>query len=103
MNGSGWTPPSDPVLATYFLFHDADLATLRQALPTVARCDLTAIYAETPPADPAARPSTYLLAVGDRVLTRAAMLHMARERLGVDPVEVPGGHNTYVAHPQEIA
>ncbi|MEE6140440.1 alpha/beta hydrolase [Mycobacterium sp. 050128] len=99
----GVDPSSDPVLATYFLFHDADLATLRQALPTVARCDLTAIYAETPPVDPAARPSTYLLPVSDRILTRAAMLHMARERLGVEPVEVPGGHNTHVAHPQEIA
>lgn len=31
------------------------------------------------------------------------MLHMARERLGVYPVEVPGGHNTYVAHSQEVA
>lgn len=99
--------PSDPVLATYFLFHDADLATLRQALPTVACCDLTAIYAETPSVDPAVRPSTYLLPRDDRVLTRAGMLRMAHERLGVDPVEVPGGHNTYVAtyvaHSQEVA
>jgi predicted alpha/beta hydrolase family esterase len=99
----GVDPTSDPVLATYFLFHDADLATLRRALRTVARCDLTAIYAETPPVDPAVRPSTYLLPVEDRALTRAGMLNMARERLGVDPVEVPGGHNTYVAHSEEVA
>lgn len=99
----GVDPTSDPVLATYFLFHDADLATLRQALPTVARCDLTAIYAEIPPFDPATWSSTYLLPVGDRALTRAGMLRMARERLCVDPVEIAGGHNTYVAHSQEVA
>jgi hypothetical protein len=51
----GADPPGDPVLATYFLFHDASLATLRQALPTVARCDLSAVYAETPPLDPMPR------------------------------------------------
>ena len=31
------TPPSDPVLATYFLFHDADLATQRWALARYRR------------------------------------------------------------------
>jgi predicted alpha/beta hydrolase family esterase len=99
----GVDPTSDPVLATYFLFHDADLATLRKALTTVARCDLSAVYAETPPLNPAARPSTYLLPTADRALTRGGMLHVARERLHIDPVEVPGGHNGYVAHPDEIA
>jgi alpha-beta hydrolase superfamily lysophospholipase len=44
----GIDPTGDPVLATYFLFHDADLATLQEALPTVSACDLTAVYAETP-------------------------------------------------------
>jgi hypothetical protein len=90
-------------LATYFLFHDASLATLQQALPTLSRCDLSAVYAETPRTDPAARASTYLLPTGDRALTRAGMQHMARERLHIEPLEVPVGHNSYVAHPDEIA
>lgn len=99
----GIDPTADPVLATYFLFHDADLSTLRQALPTVARCDLSAIYAETPPLDPATRPSSYLVPVDDRTLTRAAMVRMAHERLHVAPTDVVGGHNNYVAHPEPIA
>ncbi|MGH3095144.1 MAG: alpha/beta hydrolase [Streptosporangiales bacterium] len=99
----GVDPTSDPVLATYFLFHDADLATLRQALATVAVCDLSAIYAETPSIDPAARASTYLLPIADRVLTHAGMSGMASERLHIDPIEVPGGHNNYVAYPDLIA
>src|SRR5262245_58727582 len=69
----GADPATDPVLAAYFLFHDADLATLRAALPTVVRRDLTALYAEVPPVDPAARPSTYLLPRDDRTLLPAWM------------------------------
>ena len=91
------------MLASYFLFHDADLAALRAALPTVASCDLTALYRETPTEDPARLPSTYLLPADDRVLTRTATERMARECLGVEPVLVPGGHNCYAAHPGEVA
>ena len=99
----GVDPSTDPVLATYFLFHDADLPTLQVALPTVASCDLSAVYAETPVEDPARLPSTYLLPEDDRTLTRSAMERMARERLGVEPVVVPGGHNCYFAHPHDVA
>ena len=96
-------PSTDPVLATYFLFHDADLPTLQAALPTVASCDLGAIYAETPVEDPARLPSTYLLPADDRTLTRSAMQRMSRERLGVVPIVIPGGHNCYFAHPHDVA
>ena len=41
---------------------------VREALTTLALCDLSAVYAEDPPLDPAARPSTYLLPTGDRTL-----------------------------------
>jgi hypothetical protein len=99
----GIDPTTDRALATYFLFHDADLATLQDALRTVAACDLSAIYAELPPVDPVTRPATYLLPVGDRALTNEGMRRMARERLEVEPVEVPGGHNNYVAHPGPVA
>ncbi|MGH3446512.1 MAG: hypothetical protein ACRDP4_02700 [Nocardioidaceae bacterium] len=85
------------------MFHDADLATRQAALPTVARCDLSAMYAEVPTEDPARLPSTYLLPTGDRALTRAGMGRMARERLGVEPGAVEGGHNCYFAHPDKVA
>lgn len=99
----GINPTEDPVLATYFLFHDADLSTLRQTLPTVSPCDLSEIYAEIPPIDPAAKPSTYLLPIGDRTMTQTSMLRNAQDRLHVQPVEMPGGHNNYVAHPESVA
>lgn len=99
----GIDPTADPVLATYFLFHDADLATLRAALATVAFCDLSGVYGETPTEDPARVPSTYLLPAHDRTLFRTSMERFARERLGVEPVVVEGGHNCYFAHPDRVA
>ena len=103
----GWIgvdPTTDPELAVRFLFHDiAEPATVAAALTTVATTDLSALYAEVPQQDPSAVASTYLLPTGDRTLTQPAMERMARDRLGVPPVLVPGGHNAYVAHPEPIA
>jgi hypothetical protein len=99
----GADPIADPVLATYFLFHDCDLAGLRAALATVRGCDLRGAYVEAPPRDPAAVASTYLLPTGDRTLRPEWMRRAARERLGVEPVELPGGHNLYCAAPDAVA
>ncbi|GLZ50353.1 hypothetical protein Acsp06_65380 [Actinomycetospora sp. NBRC 106375] len=100
---AGLDPTTDPVLATYFLFHDADLATLRAALSTVTACDLSTVYREVPVIDPAARPSTYLLPTGDRALRTQWMTHVARERLHVEPTPLEGGHNLYTARPEPVA
>lgn len=99
----GVDPTTDPVLATYFLFHDCSLGRLRTALATLRGCDLRSVYGETPPLDPAAIPSTYLLPADDRTLRPEWMRHAARHRLGVEPVELPGGHNLYTAVPDIVA
>jgi hypothetical protein len=99
----GVDPTSDPVLATHFLFHDADLARLREGLETLALCDLSAVYAEVPPLDPTSVPSTYVLPDADRTLQHRWMVRVSRDRLGVEPTIVPGGHNCYAADPERIA
>jgi hypothetical protein len=100
----GVDPTADHERAAFFLFHDADPDQLREALGTLAICDLDAVYDEVPTVDPAALPSTYLLPTGDRTLRPAWMARVARERLGVEPVEVPGAsHNFYVAIPDRTA
>lgn len=96
-------PTHDPVLATYFLFHDCDLAGLRAALDTVRACDLRGALGEVPPVDPAAVASTYLLPTGDRAMRPEWMRRVARERLGIEPVELAGGHNLYAAAPEAVA
>lgn len=101
---AGIDPTSDPVLATYFLFHDANLATLKEALLTVSACDLSAVYAETPTEDPARISSTYVLPTGDRTLSTTWMRRVARQRLHSEPIEiVAAAHNFYVARPDDVA
>lgn len=99
----GVDPSQDPVLATYFLFHDADLTTLQSALATVSTCDLSAVYAETPVEDPARLPSTYVLPTDDRTLRVDWMRRVCRERLRGELIAVSGAHNFYASNPKETA
>ena len=85
-------PPSrSRVVASRMVVNTAQVLTVIESASPVCA---------TPPIDPAARASTYLLPVGDRTMPREAMTHMARERLRVGPIELLGGHNNYVAHPR---
>lgn len=48
-------------------------------------------------------PAIYVLTTEDRVVNPAWSRRAARERLGVDPVELPGGHSPFVSRPGELA
>jgi pimeloyl-ACP methyl ester carboxylesterase len=55
------------------------------------------------PSDPwPAVPSTCVLATDDRALSAAWLRRAARERLGVTPVEVPGGHCPMLSRPDRL-
>ncbi len=48
-------------------------------------------------------PSAYIVARDDRVIAPAYGREIARRRLGVDPVEIDGGHAPFLARPAELA
>ncbi len=91
-----------PAETAYFLFHDCDLETLRWALSTTRLWSPRTVFAGTAAAV-ALPPSTYVLPTGDRTLTPGWMRRMAKERLGTDAVEVPGGHCPHVSRPEQVA
>jgi hypothetical protein len=96
-----WTS-DEPAESAYFLFHSCDLATLRWALTTLRVWRPVAAYNE--PAGPApTAPSTYVLPRHDRTLLPSWMRAAARERLGVEPVEVDGDHCPHVAMAEQVA
>jgi pimeloyl-ACP methyl ester carboxylesterase len=96
-----WTS-DEPAESAYFLFHSCDLATLRWALTTLRPWRPVAAYSE--PAGPAPTvPSTYVLPRHDRTLLPEWMRAAARERLGVEPVEVDGDHCPHVAQAEAVA
>lgn len=86
----------DPTEAAYFLFHSCDLDTLRWALGTLRPWRPAGAYGERPGPAPGI-PSTYVLPRQDRTLTPAWMRAAARDRLGVEPVEIDGDHCPHVA------
>jgi pimeloyl-ACP methyl ester carboxylesterase len=91
-----------PAETAYFLFHDCDLDTLRWALSTVRLWSPRTVFEQTA-TQPVTVPSTYVLPAEDRTLTPEWMRRAAKERLGVDPVDVPGGHCPHVSRPEEVA
>lgn len=99
----GRDPTADPVLATYFLFHDCDLATLRWGLTTLRASLPRSLYTTPPGPLPHGVGRTVVVAGDDRTLRPDWLRHAARERLGADIVELPGGHCPHVSRPAELA
>jgi len=91
---------TDPISA-YFLFHDCDLAQLRFALTTTREYQPLGVINERPVKQDLP-PSTYVLPKDDRIARPDFMRMMARERLGVEPIEIAGGHIAHIAHADDI-
>ncbi|MFZ0214648.1 MAG: alpha/beta hydrolase [Candidatus Dormiibacterota bacterium] len=98
----GKDPTQDPVLATYFLFHDCDLATLRWALTTLRAFSPERAYREAVRLTPAI-PSTYVVCSQDRTLKPDWSRPEAKRRLSADVVEIDAGHCPHVSRPAELA
>lgn len=98
----GKDPTKDPVLATYFLFHDCDLATLQWALSTLQLFRPARAYRE--PVDLAPEiPSTYVVCAQDRTVKPDWSRRAAAQRLRADIVEIDAGHSPHVSRPNELA
>jgi pimeloyl-ACP methyl ester carboxylesterase len=98
----GRASTEDPVVAAYFGFHDCDLETLRWAVTTMRLFYPEAVYAQAPPTRPLT-PSTFVVPRHDRTLRPNWMRKVARERLGVEPIEIDGGHFPHVSRPSQLA
>jgi Alpha/beta hydrolase family len=101
----GWVgkdPTEDAAAAAAFLYHDCDDATLTWALSTRRLFLPRGVYGERIALAPEV-PSTYVVAARDRTIRPEWQRRMARERLGVDPVELPTGHCPNVSQPDRLA
>lgn len=101
----GWVgkdPITDDAAAREFLYHDCDEATLQWALTTRRSFYPSTVYEEV--LDLASRiPSTYIVATQDRTIRPAWQRRLARERLGLEPVEIAAGHCPNVSRPEQLA
>jgi pimeloyl-ACP methyl ester carboxylesterase len=93
----------DPADAKRVFFHDCDddLAewAVGRLLPQASK-----VAVETTPLLEWPRvPCTYVLCTGDRSMPPQWARRVVPERLGVAPVELPGGHAPYLSRPAQLA
>jgi pimeloyl-ACP methyl ester carboxylesterase len=100
----GKDPTASDEIALHFLFHDCTPDTAQWALTTRRLMYARRAYTEICPAErwPDVR-SAYIVCVDDRTVTPAWARSAARQRLGVAPVELPGGHCPHVSRPAQLA
>jgi pimeloyl-ACP methyl ester carboxylesterase len=97
-------PFTDDDVATEFLFHDCGPEAVKIGLETRMLMYAQGAMEETfpLPALPSA-PSDYIVCADDRTITPAWSRRAARERLGVEAIELPGGHCPYLSRPVALA
>jgi len=98
---SGVDPTEDHDAARHFLFHDCDDRTVEWALTTLRRFVPTAVYTEV--VQPVDVPAIVVVPRSDRTIRASWMTEAARDRLGVEPIMLPGGHCPHVSRPNDVA
>jgi Alpha/beta hydrolase family len=92
----------DAAVAAHFVYHDCDQAALDWAL-TTRRLFLPLAVFDARITLEEEIPSTYVVAAYDRTIRPDWQRRMARERLGVEPIEIPTGHCPNVSRPDLLA
>ena len=92
----------DPMAATRFLCEDAEPAVATWMFRRLRR--QYSLWMERSPIDhwPTAE-ATYILCTEDRVVNPVWSRRAATEKLGVEALEMPGGHSPYLSRPAELA
>jgi Alpha/beta hydrolase family len=101
----GWVgqdPIEDDAVAAAFLYHDCDESTLEWALSTRRSFVPEGAYRERISLATEI-PSTYIVARHDRTIRPEWQHRMARDRLLVEPFEIPTGHCPNVSSPDVLA
>lgn len=99
----GVDPTSDPQLALRFLFHDCDPRTQQWALGTLRLFNPPAVYQHAPAPLPASLARAAIVPAADRTLRPGWMRQAARQRLGIEPIEIDAGHCPHVSRAETLA
>lgn len=100
----GVDPIKDDEIAMKFLFHDCSPEIAKWALTTRRMMYARAAIEEVCPLQQWPDvPSSYIVCAEDRTITPGWSRRVAKERLGVDAIELPGGHCPNLSRPRELA
>jgi hypothetical protein len=98
----GVDPTTDHDAARRFLFHDCSPEEADWAVTTLRSFVPAAVYSEQVSLAPSI-PAMSVVPDNDRTLRNEWMIAASRDRLGVDPTMVPGGHCRHVSRPRNLA
>lgn len=100
----GKDPTKSEEVARQFLFHDCSDEVAAWAWSTMRLMFARGAMIETCPLNAwPAVPCSYIVCADDRTLRPDWSRRAARERLGVEAIELPGGHCPNVSRPVELA
>ena len=106
MFNSAWIGknPMEDGVALEFVYHDCPPERLDWAMSTrLLFYAKRAMEEPCPLASLPTVPTTYIVCAEDRTITPAWQRRAAREWLGVEPIELPGGHCPNVSRPEALA
>jgi pimeloyl-ACP methyl ester carboxylesterase len=91
-------------VANEFLFHDCAPERLSFAHSTIRVIHARGAMIEKYPLTrwPEA-PSSYIVCTKDRTIQPEWSRRVAKSQLGIEPIEMPGGHCPYISRPNELA
>lgn len=97
-------PSQDKAVAMKLLFHDCEPDVARWAVSKLRPQASRLIFSEVSPLQvwPDIE-SSYILCTGDQTFTHGWSRRAAHEILGVDAIELPGGHCPQVSRPFQLA
>jgi pimeloyl-ACP methyl ester carboxylesterase len=96
--------PRKPEVVKEFLLHDCPTELLPWAQSEIRVLNLRRVWDESYPLQkwPGVAAS-YIVCSQDRTILPAWSRKVARTQLGVEPIELSGGHCPYISRPQELA
>ena len=100
----GRDPSTDETAAMRFIFHDCEPDVVTWALSTRSSWYPQGLYSEVCPlAEWPMLPCSYILCANDRTFRPDWSRNAARKLLGVEAIELPGGHCPQISRPGELA
>jgi pimeloyl-ACP methyl ester carboxylesterase len=84
-------------------FHDCAPHVARDAAKRLRRQYWRVTQEVTPLRQWPPVPAAYILCADDRMISRDYGTTAARRQLGVDPIELPGGHSPFLSRPRVLA
>jgi pimeloyl-ACP methyl ester carboxylesterase len=101
---AGNDPSSNDEVAIEYLFHDCQPEAISLGLTTRMRMYAEKAMTEIFPLETLPEvASSYIVCSDDRTISPEWSRRTARERLGVEAIELPGGHCPYLSRPSQLA